>query len=215
MQKKDDIKKIINRLKKRYPTVSTQLNYKNAFELLIATILSAQCTDKQVNGVTKNLFKNYPTPEAFSQAEIKNIKKIIYSTGFYNNKAKNIKKCATDLFEKHNSEVPANINDLTKLAGVGRKTANVVLSSFFGIPSMVVDTHISRISQRLGLVKTKNAEKIETDLKKIIPKKEWNSFSLRLIYFGREVCTARNPKCNKCELKVFCTNRLCHKAFLL
>ncbi len=206
MQKKqDNIKKIILILKKRYPKIETGLNHKNGFELLIATILSAQCTDRQVNQVTKTLFKLYPTAESLSKASIKDIEKNIYSTGFYKNKASNIKKCAYSIFKEYNNQIPNGINDLTKLAGVGRKTANVVLSTLYNIPAMVVDTHVTRVSQRLNLTKNQDAEKIEKDLMNKIPIEEWNGFSLRIIFFGREICIARNPKCEICNLSKFCT----------
>ena len=205
MQKKqDNIKKIIFILKKRYPKIETGLNHKNGFELLIATILSAQCTDRQVNQVTKTLFKLYPTAESLSKASIKDIEKNIYSTGFYKNKASNIKKCAYSIFKEYNNQIPNGINDLTKLAGVGRKTANVVLSTLYNIPAMVVDTHVTRVSQRLNLTKNQDAEKIEKDLMNKIPIEEWNGFSLRIIFFGREICIARNPKCEICNLSKFC-----------
>ncbi|MGB5156346.1 MAG: endonuclease III [Desulfobacterales bacterium] len=196
--------KIIKILNLKYPEVKTQLNYNTPFELLIATILSAQCTDKQVNIVTKKLFEKLKTPYDFAEAPIELIEKFIKSTGFFRNKAKNIKNCSKNIIEKHNGEVPDSIEELTGLAGVGRKTANVVLGAAFGIPGIVVDTHVARISQRLSLSDNKDPVRIEFDLMKIIPKREWNDFCLRLIYFGREVCKARKPLCPSCPLTNLC-----------
>ncbi|MGB9498472.1 MAG: endonuclease III [Dissulfuribacterales bacterium] len=198
------IKKIRQILKVKYPEVKTQLNHKNAFQLLVATILSAQCTDRQVNGVTPKLFTQLKTPEDFARAPIKKIETLIHSTGFYHNKAKNLKNCAKTLIEYFNGDVPDTLEDLLKLPGAGRKTANVVLGAAFGIPGMVVDTHVARISQRLGLTASKNPVKIEFDLMKVIPEDEWNVFSLWLIYFGRAVCNARKPDCPGCFLNHLC-----------
>ena len=198
------IKKIRQILKVKYPEVKTQLNHKNAFQLLVATILSAQCTDRQVNSVTPKLFVQLKTPEDFARAPIKKIETLIHSTGFYHNKAKNIKNCAKTLIDKFNGDVPDTLEDLVKLPGVGRKTANVVLGAAFGIPGMVVDTHVARISQRLGLTASKNPVKIEFDLMQVIPEDEWNDFSLWLIYFGRAVCNARKPDCPNCFLNHLC-----------
>ena len=206
MSKKNNTrtKKIRQILKVKYPEVKTQLNHKNAFQLLVATILSAQCTDRQVNSVTPKLFAQLKTPEDFAKAPIKKIETLIHSTGFYHNKAKNIKNCAKELIDKFNGDVPDTLDELITLPGVGRKTANVVLGAVFGIPGMVVDTHVARISQRLGLTASKDPVKIEFDLMKIIPKDEWNDFSLWLIYFGRAVCNARKPDCPNCFLTHLC-----------
>ena len=198
------IKKIRQILKAKYPDVKTQLLHKNAFQLLMATILSAQCTDRQVNSVTPKLFEQLQTPEDFAKAPIKQIETLIHSTGFYHNKAKNLKNCAKTLIELYNGEVPNTLDELVKLPGVGRKTANVVLGAVFKIPGMVVDTHVGRISQRLGLTANKNPVKIEFDLMNVIPEKEWNDFSLWLIYFGRAVCNARKPDCPACFLNHLC-----------
>ncbi|MBS3757518.1 MAG: endonuclease III [Desulfobacterales bacterium] len=198
------IKKIRQILNSRYPDVKTQLKHEDAFQLLIATILSAQCTDRQVNRVTRQLFQSLKTPEDFANAPVEAIEGFIRSTGFYHNKAKSIKNCARTLIERHNGRVPDNLEDLVKLPGVGRKTANVVLGAAYNIPGIVVDTHVSRISQRLGLTANKDATKIEYDLMKVIPESEWNDFSLRLIYFGREVCMARKPDCPNCFLEHLC-----------
>ena len=198
------IKKIRQILKAKYPDVKTQLRHKNAFQLLMATILSAQCTDRQVNAVTPKLFAQLQTPADFAAAPIKKIETLIRSTGFYHNKAKNLKNCAGSLIELYGGVVPDSLEELVKLPGVGRKTANVVLGAAFGIPGMVVDTHVSRISQRLGLTTYKDPVKIEFDLMKVIPEDEWNDFSLWLIYFGRSVCNARKPDCPNCFLKHLC-----------
>jgi len=198
--------KIRKMLRTRYPEVKTQLDYKTPFQLLVATILSAQCTDKQVNRVTRVLFKQLATPRDFAKARLGTIEKLIRSTGFYRNKAKNIKNCAGALIETHDGEVPADLNKLVKLPGVGRKTANVVLGAAFNIPGIVVDTHVGRISQRLDLTDNKDPVKIEFDLMEQIPKKDWDVFSLQLIYFGREICRARKPVCPTCPMKNLCSH---------
>ena len=208
MQNKKELKtradKIRKLLRKIYPEVKTQLFHQNPFQLLVATILSAQCTDKQVNQVTPVLFKRLKTPTDFAAAPMQTIEKLIRPTGFFHNKAKNIKNCAKVLLEKHSAEVPQTLEEMIKLPGVGRKTANVVLGAAFGIPGIVVDTHVARISNRLGLTENKNPVKIEFDLMKIIPRKDWNDFCLRLIFFGRATCTARKPKCPNCPLSKVC-----------
>ena len=191
-------------LRAAYPDVKTQLDYETPFQLLIATILSAQCTDKQVNAVTPVLFENFPTPKALAEAPPADIEAIIHSTGFFRNKAKNIKHCARTMVEVHGSVIPQDLEGLTRLPGVGRKTANVVLSAAFGQPAVVVDTHVKRISHRLGLTRHSDPTKIEFDLMEILPESEWNGFGLRLIYFGRETCTARKPKCMACPLFDLC-----------
>jgi len=204
MQRIARTEKIRKTLQKMYPEVKTQLLHHSPFELLVATILSAQCTDKQVNQVTPLLFKRFQTPADFARAPLGAIEQLIRPTGFFHNKAKNIKNCAKALLEKHNGEIPQTIEELVKLPGVGRKTANVVLGAAFGIPGVVVDTHVARISQRLGLTTNKDAIKIEFDLMKILPREAWNDFSLQLIFFGRETCLARKPKCPVCALKRLC-----------
>ncbi|MCP4352193.1 MAG: endonuclease III [Desulfobacterales bacterium] len=199
--KADKIRKILRSI---YPEVKTQLHHKNPFELLIATILSAQCTDRQVNSVTPDLFRKLPTPDSFANAPLEKIEKLIRPTGFFHNKAKNIKKCSQALIEKYKGQVPGTLDELTELPGVGRKTANVVLGSAFGIQGIVVDTHVKRISKRLGLTGNTDPTKIEFDLMKIIPKKDWSDFSLHLVYFGRAVCKARKPECVSCPLYELC-----------
>jgi len=197
----DRIRKI---LRKIYPEVKTPLFHQNPFQLLVATILSAQCTDKQVNQVTAVLFQGLKTPADFAAAPLKSIEKLIRPTGFFHNKAKNIKNCSKTLLDQHSGRVPQTLEELVKLPGVGRKTANVVLGAAFGISGVVVDTHVARISGRLGLTENKDPVKIEFDLMKIIPKRAWNDFSLQLIFFGRETCMARKPKCPTCPLHKLC-----------
>jgi len=197
----DKIRKILRGI---YPEVKTQLFHQNPFQLLIATILSAQCTDKQVNQVTPVLFKRLKTPADFAAAPLKSIEKLIRPTGFFHNKAKNIKNCSKAILERHGGQVPQTLSELVKLPGVGRKTANVVLGAAFGIHGVVVDTHVARISGRLGLTENKDPVKIEFDLMEIVPKRAWNDFSLQLIFFGRETCMARKPKCPACPLNKLC-----------
>ena len=205
MRKTDSrIYTICKTLRRTYPDVKTQLTHRNPFELLIATILSAQCTDKQVNRVTEVLFKIRKTPADFAHADIRDIEALIYSTGFYHNKAKQIRNCSKILLERFAGKVPKTLDELLALPGVGRKTANVVLGAAFGIPGIVVDTHVARISQRLELSRSRDPVKIEFDLMKVIPKKTWNDICLRLIYFGRDICTARKPDCPSCPLAHLC-----------
>jgi endonuclease-3 len=204
MQLKTRTGKIRKILRELYPDVKTQLFHDTPFQLLVATILSAQCTDKQVNRVTKVLFNHLKTPDDFSGAPINTIEGFIRSTGFYHNKAKNIKNCSRKLLEIHDGRVPQTLAELVELPGVGRKTANVVLGAAFGIPGIVVDTHVARISGRLGLTVNKDPVKIEFDLMKIIPTRAWQDFCLHLIYFGRETCVARKPKCPICPLHRLC-----------
>ncbi len=197
----DKIRKILRTI---YSDVKTPLIHQTPFELLVATILSAQCTDKQVNQVTPVLFKRLKTPADFAAAPLKSIEKLIRPTGFFHNKAKNIKNCSRALLDQHNGLVPQTLEELVKLPGVGRKTANVVLGAVFGISGVVVDTHVARISGRLGLTENKDPVKIEFDLMKIVPERAWNDFSLQLIFFGRETCMARKPKCPTCPLDKLC-----------
>jgi len=204
IQNKTRITKIREILKNAYPDVKTQLDYRNPFELLVATILSAQCTDKQVNAVIPVLFKKLKTPHDFAVAPLEMIEALIRPTGYFRNKARSIKNCAKVLAEKHKGKVPQTLEEMVKLPGVGRKTANVVLGAAFGIPGIVVDTHVARISKRLGLTDKDDPVKIEFDLMEVIPQKEWNDFSLHLIYFGRAVCKARKPACAACPLYELC-----------
>ncbi len=204
MTLKEKANKIRQILCTTYPDVKTQLDFKTPFQLLIATILSAQCTDKQVNQVTPILFLQLSSPQDFAEADVETIEKLIRSTGFYHNKAKNIRLCSEMLVNRFHGMVPDTLEDLIQLAGVGRKTANVVLGAAFGKPGIVVDTHVARISGRLGLTRNQYPEKIEMDLMVLIPRKSWNEFCLRLIYFGRAICKARKPVCVSCPLLHLC-----------
>lgn len=180
------------------------LNYETPWQLLIATILSAQCTDARVNIVTKNLFQKYDTLEKFAYADLAELEQDVKPTGFYHNKAKNIIACTRDLVEKFGGEVPRSLEDLTSLAGVGRKTANVIRGNIYHDPSVVVDTHVKRISRRLGLTKNEDPEKVEQDLMKELPKDHWILYNIQIITFGRSICTARSPKCEECPLQQYC-----------
>ncbi len=180
------------------------LDYETPWQLLIATMLSAQCTDARVNIVTKDLFRKYPGVEAFAGADLKELEQDIHSTGFYHNKAKNIIACCKALLERHGGEVPASLEELTALAGVGRKTANVIRGNIYGEPSIVVDTHVKRISKKLGLTKADDPEKVEFDLMKELPKDHWILYNMHLITFGREICKAPTPRCEECFLKQLC-----------
>ena len=180
------------------------LEHENAWQLLIATMLSAQCTDARVNMVTKDLFVKYPTVQAFADADLKELEQDIHSTGFYHNKAKNIIACCKTLVDKYDCEVPSDIESLTSLAGVGRKTANVIRGNIFHEPSIVVDTHVKRISNKLGFTKESDPVKIEFDLMKKIPKDHWILCNIHLIRLGRTICKAPTPKCEECFLKDLC-----------
>lgn len=196
--------RIIRALKKIYPKAECALFHSTPFELLAATILSAQCTDKRVNLVTPALFKKYPTVEAFARAEPAELEALIRSTGFYKNKAKNIIGAAKAVVENHAGEVPARLEDLLELPGVGRKTANVLLGNAFGIPGITVDTHMIRINRLLGLTKNTDPVKIEFDLMELIPKKDWTLYSHLIILHGRARCVARRPDCAHCEIQKLC-----------
>jgi len=195
---------IIRILEKEYPNAKPALNYSFPFELLIATILSAQCTDERVNIVTKDLFRKYKGPEDYLSVPIEELEKDIYSTGFYRNKAKSIRACCSELIEKYNGKVPQDFNTLTKLPGVGRKTAAVVAGNAFGIPAIAVDTHVLRLSNLLGFVNTKNPKKIEFKLMELLPKKYWITSTHLFMAHGRKVCIARKPKCAECILNNLC-----------
>jgi endonuclease III len=196
---------IIRRLKKMYPDAHCALNHSNAFELLVATILSAQCTDERVNIVTANLFRKYRTPRDYCSIGLDELKEDIKSVNFFNNKAKNIQATACRIVEEFGGEVPQTMEELLTLNGVARKTANVVLGNAFGIASgVVVDTHVARLSQRLALTAETAPEKIEKDLQEIVPKREWVMFPHWLIFHGRQVCNARKPKCDECKLNDIC-----------
>ncbi|NJD53565.1 MAG: endonuclease III [Candidatus Methanoperedens sp.] len=205
----DKANEIIALLKNEYPGVKIALHYSDPLELLIATILSAQCTDKQVNAVTKNLFNKYRIPQDYIRVSQEELEKDIYSTGFYRNKAKNIKELSKILINDFNSKVPDTMEALLTLPGVGRKTANIILSGGFGkIEGIAVDTHVKRIAFRLGLTANTDPGKIEKDLMRIIPEDDWAILTLLLIHHGRKICTARKPLCGECVL-----NKLCPSAF--
>lgn len=196
---------IVRRLKKRYPDAHCALEHSNAFELLVATILSAQCTDERVNIVTATLFRKYRSPEDYLSVSQQELETDIHSTGFFRNKAKNIKAACDRIVNVYGGEVPNSMEEILTLGGVARKTANVVLGNAFGIPSgVVVDTHVSRLSQRLGLTDAKQPEKIEADLMALIPMKHWIMFPHWMIFHGRQVCQARKPKCGECVLSDLC-----------
>ena len=201
----DRVKIILPILKKTYPQAKCSLDHDNPLELLVATILSAQCTDARVNIVTKDLFKKYRDARAYAAVPQDELERDIQSTGFFRNKAKSIRAMAAALIEKHGGEVPRTMDDLTELAGVGRKTANVVLGNAFGINvGVTVDTHVTRLSQRLGLTKHTDAVKIERDLIPIVPREDWALWSHLLIFHGRAICQARKPKCGECGLREWC-----------
>ena len=196
---------IISALKQAYPDAHCELNFSNPLQLLIATILSAQCTDKRVNIVTTELFKKFRTAKDFAAAPLADIEEAVKTTGFFRNKAKNIQACCTTLAEKFGGEVPRTMDELHALAGVGRKTANVVLGNAFNINvGVVVDTHVTRLANRLGLAKGTDAVKLELDLDKLVPQNEWTLFSHWLIWHGRRRCAARSPDCVNCEIKNLC-----------
>lgn len=196
---------VIAALQRAYPGAHCELNYSSPLELLIATILSAQCTDKRVNLVTAELFQRYRTARDFAEAPPADLEQAVRSTGFYRNKARNIQACCRKLVERHGGEVPCTMAELTSLDGAGRKTANVVLGNAFGINvGVVVDTHVARLSQRLGLTRQTTPERIEQELMKLVPREQWALFSHWLIWHGRRRCAARKPDCAGCELRTLC-----------
>lgn len=198
-------KEVLDRFEAQYGTeYKCYLNHENALQLLIATMLSAQCTDARVNMVTKELFQKYPTVYDFAAASLAELEQDIHSTGFYHNKAKNIIACCNQLIERHGGEVPNDLEELTNLAGVGRKTANVVRGNIFHEPSVVVDTHVKRISKKLGITKSDDPVKAEFELMKALPKERWILWNIHVIRFGREICKAPNPKCEMCFMADIC-----------
>jgi len=202
------VEKILALLNEHYTTeYKCYLNHENAWQLLIATILSAQCTDARVNIVTADLFKKYDSLEKFASADYEELCRDIHSTGFYRNKAANIIGCAKKIIEKHGGAVPSRLEDLIELDGVGRKTANVIRGNIFHEPSIVVDTHVKRISNKLGFTKSDDPVKIEFELMKKLPKEHWILYNIQIITHGRTICTARNPKCGECFLKELCPGR--------
>ncbi|AFS78091.1 endonuclease III [Gottschalkia acidurici 9a] len=202
--KKQEIREVIDELEKLYPNAECELNFTTPFELLVATILSAQCTDKRVNIVTEKLFKDYNTPEDFLKLKEGELELLIKSTGFYRNKSKSILGTSRILVDKYNSQVPDTREELMKLPGVGRKTANVVMSNAFGKEAIAVDTHVFRVSNRIGLANSSNVDKTEEDLMKNIPENEWSKAHHLLIFHGRRICKARNPQCELCPLRGVC-----------
>jgi endonuclease III len=209
LEPKARVAKIIKLLEKQYPDAKTALNYSNPLEMLIATMLSAQTTDAQVNLVTQKLFEKYHTPEDYANADIKELEQDVRSTGFYHNKARNLQNCCKMLVEKFHSQVPKTMEELLELPGVARKTANIVLDNAFDIVAgIAVDTHVHRVSQRLGLTENEDAAKIEQDLMKITLKENWMKLTDLLIFHGRQVCMAKKPKCGVCVL-----NKICPCAF--
>ena len=207
MKKQNDqkrVKEIIKILSKKIPDSRVALRSSNPFELLIATILSAQCTDAKVNQVTVALFKKYRSAEEYSKASLTELEENIRPTGFYRNKAKSIQKCCQELAARFGGEVPRTLEELVTLPGVGRKTANVILGNAFGIPGIVVDTHVHRVSRRIGLTRNEDPTKIEFDLMEIVPKEEWIHFSNLLVWHGRRTCVARKPLCERCPIRKLC-----------
>ena len=205
MTKRARAKKVLEILRHKFKKPKIALNYENEYQLLVAVILSAQCTDARVNIVTKEFFKIVKTPKDMRKLNQKEVESYIKSTGFYKNKAKNLKLNAEQLFERHNDKVPNTMKELVELAGVGRKTANVILGDVWGISEgIVVDTHVRRLSNLIGLVDSENPEIIERELMKIIPKKDWYEYSHFLILHGRDKCIARRPKCEECEINSVC-----------
>tara|TARA_B100000809_G_scaffold224384_1_gene234493 strand:+ start:594 stop:1238 length:645 start_codon:yes stop_codon:yes gene_type:complete len=202
---KRHVSRVLRTLQRDYSDAECALHYETPVQLLVATILSAQCTDKRVNLVTKVLFRKYPTAAHLARVPLSRLEKDIQSTGFFRNKAKNIKACCQKLIEEYDGQVPKDLEELVQLPGVGRKTANVVLGTGFGLPTgVVVDTHVGRLSRRLGLTDQKDAVKCEYELMGQLPRKEWINFSHRMIHHGRQVCLARKPKCDTCGMNKFC-----------
>ena len=204
MNKKQKVLQILDEFDKVYPEAVCSLEYETPLQLLISTQLAAQCTDARVNIVAKDLYKKYKSVSDFANAGINELERDVKSTGFYRNKAKNIIACCKILMEKYGGDIPNKLEELVELPGVGRKTANVFLNEIYGIPGIVVDTHAKRLSQRIGLTKNEDPEKIEYDLQKIVPKDRWADFCHQLVFHGREVCNARSPKCEECTINGLC-----------
>jgi len=197
-------KQIVSALLRTYPDVGTALRFRSPFELLVATILSAQCTDAKVNQVTQELFARYGSAEALADAPAAEVERIVHATGFYRQKARSIQSAARDLVKKFGGEVPARLEDLVSLRGVARKTANVVLGNAFGVPGLAVDTHMKRVNQRLGLVRSDDPVAIEEELMELVPQPRWTDYTNRLIHHGRVCCLARKPRCEQCPLAALC-----------
>lgn len=204
MDNKERVKEIISIFNELYPDAQCSLNYKNPLQLLVATQLAAQCTDERVNIVAKTLFAKYKSVEDFANADLHELEQHIKPTGFYHNKARNIINCCKMILESFGGRIPENLDDMLKLPGVGRKTANLVLGDVFGIPGIVVDTHAKRLAKRIGLTEHEDPTKVEYDLMKIVPREYWILFCHQLVYHGRAICNARNPKCLDCKIKHLC-----------
>jgi endonuclease-3 len=203
-EEQDRARAVLDRLRQRYPEMSTALRYKDPWQLLVATVLSAQTTDENVNAVTPELFERWPSAEDLAVADPEAVEAVVFSTGFYRQKTKSILALSADLIERFEGVVPADLDELVTLHGVGRKTASVVLAEAFGIPAIAVDTHVNRITNCLGLVDTKDPLKIELALRELYPEQDWDGVSMRFIQFGREVCDARRPRCWECPLADLC-----------
>ncbi len=197
---------MLNRLVRRYPSAQTALDYRNPWELLVSTVLSAQTTDYNVNRVAPQLFRRWPTAADLGEANLEEVEKVVFSTGFYRQKARSIVELSRDLTERFDGEVPTDLNQLVTLRGVGRKTASVVLAEAFGIPAIAVDTHVRRVTGRIGLTSHSDPVKVEKDLRALYPTKAWSGVSMRFIQFGRDICDARSPRCEDCEMM---RDRLC------
>jgi endonuclease-3 len=195
---------VLNRLVKRYPEARTALDYVSPWQLLVVTVLSAQTTDENVNRVAPVLFERYPDPAALAEADPEDVEQVVFSTGFYRQKTKSIISLSQDLEERHDGKVPADLDELVQLRGVGRKTASVVLAEMWGVPAIAVDTHVKRVTKRLGLTDETDPVRIEADLKALYPEDKWAGISMRYIQFGRDVCDARRPRCGSCELFRLC-----------
>lgn len=204
MDPAEKIGPILKLLEECYRDAHVTLDFTNPLELLVATVLSAQCTDVRVNQVTPAIFKQYPSAAHYADADLTDLEQAIYTTGFYHQKAKSLKGLSRALVDQFGGRVPASLDDLVKLPGIGRKTANVILGNAFGIPGLVVDTHMSRVSQRLGLTVQKDPVKIEFDLMPLVPKERWVKFSHQMIWHGRQICTAKKPDCPRCPLLPYC-----------
>jgi endonuclease-3 len=198
------VAKIIPLLSKRHPDAACALHFKNPLELLVATILSAQCTDVRVNQVTKDLFGKYKTAQDYARARPERLEDDVRSTGFYKNKAKSIINCCKKIVEKHGGKVPGTMEELVALDGIGRKTANVILGNAFGVPGITVDTHVKRVAYRMGLTRHQDPVKIEYDLMELVPREEWTRFSHLIIFHGRYTCAARKPRCAECVVETLC-----------
>ena len=207
MRKKERVLAAVETLEKLYPDAICSLDYKDAFQLLIATRLSAQCTDKRVNMVTPDLFKEFPTAEKMADADIKRVEELIKTCGLYKTKAKDLVEISKSITENYGGIVPDSIEELTKLSGVGRKTANLVCGDIYGKPAVVTDTHFIRICNRLGFVDTTNPLQVEREMRKLLPPEKSNDFCHRTVLFGRDICTARAPKCEKCSLNQICPKK--------